>query len=131
MCYTKVIEGQPTSCASVCPAGAIKFGVRDELAAEAHERINQNPDRYHNYVYGENEVGGTNTMYLVSSAVPLENFGFDMNVGTESYPDLTWAALSRVPGIALYVVIWVSLVYFITQRRIPGELQNPDSPTHE
>ncbi len=127
MCSEKVLQGEPTSCASVCPTGAITFGTRNELLEEARQRIAQDPDRYHNHIYGEFEVGGTNVLYLSSSAVPCADFGFPMNVGNESYPSLTWAALSRVPGIALYVVVWVTFVYFITQHRIPEELKNRES----
>lgn len=131
MCYEKVAGGEPTSCASVCPAGAIKFGYRDELLEEARQRIAQDPDRYHNHIYGEHEVSGTNVLYLSSSVIPLEDFGFLMNLGDESYPSLTWAALSRVPGIALYVVVWVTFVYFITQHRIPEELRNMESQNNK
>jgi len=131
MCYDKVSQGEPTSCSSVCPTGAITFGLRDDLVAEAHRRIEQDPERYQNYVFGEHEVGGTNVMYLTSSVVPFKDFGFETNVGTESYPNLTWAALSRVPGIAMYVFLWVSVVYFITQRRIPEEIQDLESTDHK
>ncbi len=127
MCYEKVSRGEPTSCASVCPTGAIKFGSRDLLLAEARQSISLEPDRYHNHIYGEQEVGGTNILYISSSAVALEDFGFLMGLGNESYPSLTWAALSRVPGIAIYVVAWVTFVYFITQHRIPEELRNKES----
>jgi len=126
MCHAKVSEGEPTSCASACPVGAIKFGTRDDLLKEAHLRIDEDPDRYNNYIFGENDVGGTNVLYLVSSAVPMEEFGFPMNLGSASYPGFTWAALSRVPSIALFTVFWISLVYFITHRRIPMELQESE-----
>ena len=122
----KVIRGKPTSCAEICPAGAIKFGLREDLLKEAHERIEAEPERYQNYVYGENEVGGMNVLYLATSTIPLTDFGFNMDVGTESFPSLTWSALSRVPGLALYVAMYLVLVYFITHRRMPEEIDQAE-----
>lgn len=55
-----------SACAEVCPVGAIRFGTRRELLEEAHRRLQENPGKYINHVYGENEVGGTNHLYLSS-----------------------------------------------------------------
>ncbi|PSH03492.1 MAG: 4Fe-4S ferredoxin [Acidobacteria bacterium] len=74
MCYERVTKGLATACATVCPTGATKFGDRDALLAEAKERIRQNPDKYVNHIYGENEVGGTSVLLL--SSVPFEKFGW-------------------------------------------------------
>jgi hypothetical protein len=44
----------------------MKYGKRYELIELAHKRIRENPDRYIDYVYGEEEVGGTSWLYLAS-----------------------------------------------------------------
>lgn len=55
-----------SACAEVCPAGAILFGKRGDLLEEAHKRLQENPGKYLNHVYGEKEAGGTNHLYLAS-----------------------------------------------------------------
>jgi len=64
---------QTPACAKACPTGAIKFGNREELLAEAKRRIADNPQRYVDQVYGETEAGGTAWLYL--AAVPFESLG--------------------------------------------------------
>ncbi|PLX03902.1 MAG: 4Fe-4S ferredoxin [Marinilabiliales bacterium] len=101
MCYDRVIEGKLPACVENCPAEAITFGSRRELVAEAHRRISENPDDYHNYIYGENEAGGTGFMYL--SPVPFEELGFNTSIQKSSYPELTSGFLYSVPSI---FVLW-------------------------
>ena len=71
------------ACVKACPADCLRFGTRDEMLAEAHKRIGDNPTKYVDHIYGEHEAGGTSVLYL--SAVPFERLGFP-NVGTKSYP---------------------------------------------
>jgi len=59
-------------CVKACPTGALKAGKRKDLIAEAHQRIQDNPDRYVPHVYGENEAGGAS--YLILSGIPHEKF---------------------------------------------------------
>jgi formate dehydrogenase beta subunit len=61
------------ACADTCPTHAVIYGSRAELLAEAKRRIEAAPDRYVHQVYGEQEVGGTNVIYL--AAVPFEKLG--------------------------------------------------------
>ncbi|MFA7404069.1 MAG: hydrogenase 2 operon protein HybA [Pelobacteraceae bacterium] len=55
-----------TACAETCPVGAITFGKRKDLLAEAKKRLQENPSRYQQHIYGEHEVGGTNHLYLAA-----------------------------------------------------------------
>ena len=70
---TNLIKKGITACAEVCPVGAITFGKRKELLAEARRRLQENPDRYVHHIYGEKEVGGTNHLYL--SAMQANKLG--------------------------------------------------------
>ena len=53
-----------SACAETCPTGAILFGKRKDLLAEANRRLREHPGTYLNHIYGEHEVGGTNHLYL-------------------------------------------------------------------
>ena len=96
MCYEQVKEGGTPACTGACQYEATVFGERDELLAEAKRRIKENPDRYIDKVFGETEVGGTSVMYL--SDVPLEFMAWKPDLGEQPLPELTWAALSKVPA---------------------------------
>jgi formate dehydrogenase iron-sulfur subunit len=72
---TRLEKGQPTACASTCPAGAITFGKRSELLKIAKTRIAAEPERYLDHIYGENEVGGTCVLYLTKKDVAFAGLG--------------------------------------------------------
>ena len=113
MCPDRVAQGKQTACAEICPTGATKFGERDELIAEAQQRIRDNPGKYVNHIFGLSEVGGTSVLLL--SGVPFEEFGY--NSPDYALPMLTYRVLSRIPE---FVPLWGVLlggVWWITHRR--------------
>jgi hypothetical protein len=67
-CWDRQEEGLEPACARTCPSNAIEFGERDDLIAQARARIQGNPDRYYDHIYGELEAGGTSIMYLTAVA---------------------------------------------------------------
>ena len=73
MCQQRLEVGQEPACVQTCPTGALKFGERKDLIAEAHARIQAHPERYIDHVYGEHENGGTS--YLILSHVPFRDLG--------------------------------------------------------
>jgi Fe-S-cluster-containing dehydrogenase component len=77
---------QGPACCEVCPRGAVIYGKRSELLAEAHRRIEAEPDRYYPKVYGETDAGGTAVLYLAS--VPFEKLGLP-DLGSEPVPKLS------------------------------------------
>lgn len=119
LCADRVGAGEEPACSKVCLTDAITFGPRDEQLSNAHDRIAVKPDRYENHVYGENEVGGTNVLFLSAKAVPMSVLNFRTDLGDESYPSYTWASLSKVPYLAVVVAVVMSIIYFITHRRMP------------
>ena len=64
MCVERLAEGELPACVSGCPAGALAFGRRSDLLVQAHARINSNPGRYIDQVYGEFEAGGTSAEFM-------------------------------------------------------------------
>ncbi len=85
-CNHRTAEGKLPGCVEACPRQALTYGKRRELLALAHEKIENEPDRYLGTVYGEHEIGGTSWMYI--SGVPFEQAGF-LTLGNAAPPELT------------------------------------------
>jgi hypothetical protein len=93
------------------------FGTRDEMLAEGHRRIAaRGPGKYQPKVYGETEVGGT--CVLLVSDIPLDFLLYDPSVGEQSLPQLSWAALKKVPGVVLGVGALMAGTYWVIGRRM-------------
>lgn len=74
LCKNTFLKSNGTSaCADACPTGAILFGKRKQLLAEAKKRLAEHPKQYVNHIYGEYELGGTNHLYL--TALPVTKLG--------------------------------------------------------
>ncbi len=98
LCNQKGVEildkGGIPGCAEVCPTGAVLYGTREALLAEAKKRLSAQPNDtylyprltldsndhhqgrvpvYEQHIYGEHEGGGTQV--LVLSGVPSEKLG--------------------------------------------------------
>lgn len=73
LCRDRLAEGKEPACVEVCPRGAVIYGTRDELLAEAHRRLAAAPGKYIPRVYGEHDAGGTQCLYI--SHVPFEKLG--------------------------------------------------------
>jgi len=129
-CLSRVKKGEMTACAAACPAEATVFGDREELLAEAHRRIRENPDQYVDRVYGEHEVGGTNVLFLANR--PFEELGFPANLPNDAMPNYTWAALSKIPnvvavgGTTLLGVWWVIRRRMVLERMAAAEADDAD-----
>ncbi|MFW2373335.1 MAG: hydrogenase 2 operon protein HybA [Gammaproteobacteria bacterium] len=101
-------KGEIPACCDVCPTGATLFGKVSDLKQEASKRLekaagethvfprgklgaNRPPHeaeipQYKQHVYGLNELGGTQIMYM--SAVPFDKLGLPTNVPDYSYPSI-------------------------------------------
>jgi formate dehydrogenase iron-sulfur subunit len=100
-CADRQAEGMQPACSDVCPTGALTFGDREELIAEARQRIADQPGEYVDQIYGDDEVGGTSILYL--SPVPFEELGF-AEVGDEPVTALSEAvATYGTVGVAVGV----------------------------
>lgn len=131
LCYDRLQAGQQPACVEVCPEHAIIFGRRDELLAEAHRRLQAEPQRYLPVVNGEQEIGGTAVLYI--SDVPLDILSYHGHLGQESLPSLTEAVMSKVPPVALGVAGLMAGIYWIIERRmrLMEAKTNPAEQGHE
>lgn len=109
-CADRQEEGMPPACAVACPTGALTFGDRDAIIAEAESRIQAHPERYVPRIYGRSEVGGTSWMYL--SPVPFEALGFP-DLKTEPVTALSEAvATYGTAGVAASATILLGGLYY-------------------
>lgn len=121
LCSHRLEKGLKPGCTTVCPTGAVIFGPRPVLLRDAKQRIQNNPGRYYeNRVYGENDNGGTQALYL--SHVPFEKLGLP-EIGPESVPARTLRWQRRFyQYFALPAVFYAALVEVI-RRNLHGHEQ--------
>jgi formate dehydrogenase iron-sulfur subunit len=116
MCADRLEAGRPPACAQACPTGAIAFGDRDTLVAEAEARIAAAPDRYVHHVYGKDEVGGTCVLHL--SSVPFDRLGYPTNLPTEPMPHYTRWVMDLIPGAVVGLGLVLGGVAAVVRRRM-------------
>jgi len=129
LCYPRLKEGKSPACVDACPQKAVMFGSREQMLAEAHRRLKTQPGKYIQRVYGEKEVGGTSVLYL--SDVPLGFLGWKDDLGQKPLPELTWAALKKVPGVVLGVGGLMAGLYWIVGRRMKLAAQAAEAEASE
>ncbi|MCX7680833.1 MAG: hydrogenase 2 operon protein HybA [Anaerolineae bacterium] len=114
-CKDRLVKKLGPACVEACPAGALAWGKRGALLAEAHQRLSENPGQYVNYVYGEHDGGGTSVLYL--SSVPFEKLGLP-DLGHEPVPALNdFLAPIILPTIFIGGVLTLISARFLSGRR--------------
>jgi len=133
MCAERVGTGSQPACTEACPVQASIFGDRDELVAEAWNRI-RSDSSYVPRIYGMQEAGGGSVFFI--SDVEFEKLGFKpLPTGTQPMPTLSAAAMSDSPKVVVIGGTILSALYWITQRRHEVALaetqQKPGTRTDE
>ncbi|MEJ2056736.1 MAG: 4Fe-4S dicluster domain-containing protein [Desulfofustis sp.] len=120
---TRLSKNRLPACVEACPMEALTFGRRNDLLRVARKRIGENPNHYQNYIYGENEAGGTSWLYL--SPVPFEQAGFDMDVPKQPILQYVKDFLAVVPMV---LTIWPGLFagFYLLNRQ-----QNKETEKHD
>ena len=113
-CADRLAEGLEPACVDACTTGALKFGDRDKLIAEARERIAAEPDKYIDHIYGEKEAGGTAWLYI--SSVPLEEMGFPP-LAPKPVTLNAQRAMGAVPPVLLGAAAALTSLYWLAKRR--------------
>jgi formate dehydrogenase iron-sulfur subunit len=119
LCYDRLQAGEKPACASACPTGAIRFGRRDHLLAEAHAQIVSNPGRYVDHVFGEFEVGGTSMLYL--SDIPFAELGFPVDLPQTAPPEETEKIMNTLPAVIAGMTVLMVGTAIVTHRHPPPE----------
>ena len=124
MCVDKLKEGDVPACVGACPNGALRFGNRKALLAQAHAQIESNPNRYIDHVFGEFEVGGTSMLYL--SDVPFEAMGFPTNLPLTAPTEETEKIMNTLPAVITGTTALMAGIAYYTQRRQAHKLAIKD-----
>ena len=107
-CEDRVRVGDKPACASACPTGALTWGQRDELLAEAKERVEALrtsgfPDVH---LYGETELGGLGRLSILT--LPLEAYGLpELPRYATSSVGLQWLSGVVTAGVIAVVPFWL------------------------
>lgn len=83
LCYDSLLEGKQPACTGACPYGATIFGTRKEMLAEARHRIDAEPDKYIDRIWGDHDYGGTSVLYI--SGVSLGELCFPVSEKEEKW----------------------------------------------
>jgi len=123
MCYARLQEGEKPACAEACPTGALRFGRREALLAQAHAQIDCDCDRYVNHIFGEHEVGGTSMLYL--SDIPFEELGFPVGLPQTAPPEETEKIMGTLPFVITGVAALMAGTAAYTHRHSAHTVEPP------
>lgn len=113
-CNDRLAVGDGPRCAEICPTGAMTWGKRGDLLAEAEERIKSGGDRYVDHIYGKDDAGGTSVLYL--SAVPFEKLGLE-DLGAEPIPKLSEDSGEVIlPAITFGAPVALAAIWAVSKR---------------
>lgn len=135
LCNHRLALGKFSACCEFCPTGASIFGPVKELREEAKRRLALKPgdtynyqvqhvdgrqrtekvvSRYVDHIYGMDEAGGT--QYLFLAGVEFNKLGFNPHITNEIYPRLTWSYISQVPALIGTLLVVGTVTRLVTQR---------------
>jgi Ni/Fe-hydrogenase subunit HybB-like protein/Fe-S-cluster-containing dehydrogenase component len=87
LCPERRAQGLQPACVDNCKRGALVFGKREQVLAEARSRMAQHPEHYNGQIYGEHEGGGTSVFYLAKAGLSFAEMGLP-SLAPESVPSL-------------------------------------------
>jgi formate dehydrogenase iron-sulfur subunit len=116
LCYDRIVDDQVPACAKTCPTTSIKFGDREEMVAQARQRVAQLHDqgRTEARLYGANEldgVGGTGSVFLLLDEPEVYGLPPDPRVPTADLP-----AMYKLAGLAAGGMLAAAVLSFLGRR---------------
>jgi formate dehydrogenase iron-sulfur subunit len=131
LCVARLKAGaQQPACSATCPTQAIQFGTYEAMLDLAHQRLQTEPQRYINHVFGENENGGTSTFYI--SPVPFEQLGFPAAISTKSPAEFNRKVTEiGTPVLAGSVALGMTGIYLALEHKEKKQAESKPEATKE
>ena len=122
LCSTRVTEGMQPLCADTCTSRIIKYGEREEMLSQAHDRVEKLREQgYENaQVYGENEMGGLKVITVLSDTP--ENYGLPVDPQVSLGLKL-WNAVPLTPAVIIAGGLVLGFNY-LHSRKVQQKLDN-------
>jgi formate dehydrogenase iron-sulfur subunit len=119
LCYPALKSGKidKPACVTACPTEASIFGTRDAMLGEARKRLQAEPAKYIQKVWGETQVGGTSVLYISDISLDFLASNNGRQLTDEPLPTLTWEALKPVPFEFIGMGAVMGAIYWIIERR--------------
>ncbi len=109
------------ACAEVCPRQAVVAGNVSDLLAEARRRMAAAPARYFPKIYGENDGGGTQCLYLAPAGISFDKLGLP-DLGPEPVPSRAVNLQHALyQGFVAPVVLYAAIGFVVWRNRRKGQ----------
>jgi formate dehydrogenase iron-sulfur subunit len=107
-CIDRQADGLSPACVASCPVGALQFGQRDELIAQARARVESvKRDGYTNAtLYGENELGGLHALYVLAERPSIYGLP-EMPPVSTSKTGFQWLSGIVTAGVLAALPFWL------------------------
>ncbi|MFQ5856924.1 MAG: 4Fe-4S dicluster domain-containing protein [Anaerolineae bacterium] len=118
-CVDRVTNGLRPACAKACPTGAISFGTREEMMAQAQQRVAflQGNGFSEAQVYGDRQLSGLNVIYVLTH--PPAFYGLPEDPAQPSVTLLSdWLS-----GLGAGAILGVVPFWWILKRRTEMAIQ--------
>lgn len=125
MCAATIHDGGQPACVAACTHEAMVFGPRETLLAVARQRIEEDPGKYVDHVWGEDEYGGTSVLYI--SDVDLSGLDWPPEAGVP-IPHLTEPLIASTPYIGAGVAMGLLGINWIIRRRMKLAVSGTGAP---
>lgn len=107
MCYDRIENKMEPACVKACPVGAVTIGERDQVLAQAKEKVALLKSKgLRAQIYGETELGGLHTIYLLDDKPEVYGLPTNPQVATTSLFG-NWANALVGVGILIVAPFWL------------------------
>jgi len=114
-CLDRISNGYEPACVKTCPPGALTYGDRATLLAEAKARVAELGGNA--TLYGENELGGLHVLYVLDDTPAVYGLPVDPKVPATA---TVWQDVLQPIGwgVAGLAALGLGFNYFIAKRKI-------------